>query len=439
MEKTYPYKKYNSTQKICLGLYFFLPVLFALFLMPTKYASLTQKLHIPPYFSPQNLLFGFISLSIIITIVLNQKFTLIPKHLILSYLGFAILVTTGIFYSSNPHYGQEKTIEFLTSTTLACFAPFFLFRNLNVFERFLKTFIVLSILLSIFIFASSPYSFRFYNSNNSYPQFQTTIGNNYLALQYIVGISLLTMIYYFLFKQKIQKKIIFLAVLLCGLFAAALLYSPGKNPILSLFLTVVIMTFLSLKIEYQKILMKRKTLTYAVLIFLFGALLLSTIGWMFVLRLQALLQPGYYGQVERVENTKNAIDVFLNHPFFGAGIGSFSDYAAILNGIERMRYPHNIFLELASEMGFAGLLLFILILGFAFKQLFYLTKKYRPTQYYPLPNAVLSFLIFTFLTSLTGGNINNPLLFVWIGIAYILEPIIIKCMRTNNSLITGLR
>lgn len=410
-------------------------IFFSLFLMPTKFTSLTEKLHISPYLSPANLLFVFMSGIIIITVLLNQKCIVIPKRLFFPYTGFILLMTISISYSPAFDYGLAKTTEFILMSTLACFAPFFLLKDLKTFERFLKTFITLGILLGVFIFISSPYAFQFYSSNSSYPKFQTTIGNNYLALQYILGISLLAMIYYFLFKEKIRKRITVLSIMLIGLFGAALMYSPGKGPIISLFFTVVIMTLLSLKIEYQKILIKRKIMTYALLIFGGGALLLSTIGWMFILRLQALLQPGYYGQVERSENIKIAIDVFLNHPFFGAGIGSFSHYAGVFEGIERMKYPHSLPLEILTEMGFVGFILLILVLGFSLRQLLHLAKKYRSTPYYNIPNAVLSFFVFTFLASLTGGNINNPLLFAWAGIAYVLEPIIKRCMKNENEII----
>lgn len=364
---------------------------------------------------------------------MKKKLPSIPGRFFFAYTGFILLMTVSIFYSSNPEYGMEKTTEFITFSTLACFAPFFLFQNIRAFERFMKVFVLLGIILSIFIFASSPYSFQFYNSYSSYPQFQTTIGSNYLGLQYMVGTSLLMIVYYYLFKRNLPFKLTFAAIILIGLLAGALLYSPGKNPIISLFVTVIAMTFISLKFGYHKILIKRKILSYAVFILVMGTLLLSTVGWMFMLRLQAVLTPGYYGQVERVENTKIAVDLFLNHPFFGAGIGSFSDFAAEIAGIERMKYPHNLPLEIASEMGFAGLLFFLLILGFAFQKLLFLTKKYRHTPYHHWPNAVLSFLIFTFLTSLTGGNINNPLLFAWIGTAFILEPLIIKNLAQDMA------
>lgn len=366
---------------------------------------------------------------------MKEKFIAIPKLLIVSYTGFIILMVISNYYSANPAYGFEKTTEFLTYCTLACFAPFFLFRDLSSFERFLKTFIILGIIISVFIFFSSPYSLRFYSSNSAYPKFQTTLGSNYLALQYIVGIAILTALYYFLFKKNISKKLTVLFILLIGFLAGAMLYAPGKNPIISLFLTVVIMTLASIKIDYQKILIKRKILNYAIFIFVMGTLLLSTVGWMFVLRLQAVLTPGYYGQVERVENIKVAVNLFLDNPIIGSGIGSFSEYAAQFAGIERMRYPHNLPLEIISELGFMGLFLFAFIVVYAFKKLICLAGKYRTTPYHHVPNVVLAFLVFTFLASQTGGNINNPMLFAWIGVAYVLEPVIKKCLKNENELI----
>ena len=398
-------------------------ILFSLFLIPTRFNALTEKFNIPSFLNPVYLLFAVIVCIIFIKVTLNNSCFIIPRLLLLSFIGFIIFMAIGLSYSVAFQYGLSKTLEFITLSSLACFAPFFLLNNLNVFERFLKTYIVLGFFLSIFIFVSSPYAFQFYSSKD-YPKFHTTLGNNYLGLQYILGISILTMIYYFMFSRRMNKIQVTLAVLLTLLLGAALLYSPGKGPIISLFLTVIIMSLVSLKIDRQKIVFNRKTLLYTLSVLAGGILLLSTVGWMFTLRLQKMFEPGYYGMTERVVNSKIAFQVFLNHPFFGAGIGSFSEYAAKIEGIERMKYPHNLPLEIISEMGLTGFILFAFMIGYAFKQLFFLANKYRETPYHNLSNVVISFLIFTFLSSLTGGNINNPLLFAWIGIAFVLEPMI---------------
>lgn len=406
-------------------------ILFAIFLIPTKYTMLSEKFNIPEYINPQNLLFIFFCIIVSSICISNEKFTAIPKRLAFSFICFLLMLVTGVFYSADPVYGKEKIFEFLTVTTMSCYAPFFLFRNLPALERFFKVFILLGISLSAFILIANPYAFQFHPFQASYPKFQTTFGSNYLSLQYIIGIAILVLLYYFVFKEGTSKKNIILLTVFIGFLMAAMLYSPGKNPIISLFLTVIIMTAGSLKITQQKLLIKKKVLNYMILIFAMGTILLSAIGWMFLHRLNAIFTPGYYGQVERIENVKIAFKVFLENPLLGAGTGSFTEYAGTFRGIERMKYPHNLLLEIASEIGSLGLFFLLAILFFAFKRLLFLKKKYRDSPFYHLPNVILALLIFIFLTSLTGGNINNPVLFALIGITFVIEPIIKKFAPGN--------
>ena len=407
-----------------LVLFRFPEIAFTVFLIPSKQAALIQKLHLPPIINLTNLLFSFI-LAIIITIALKrQKVPTIPKRLILPYTGLVFLMLISLSYTSNLNYGMTKTIEFITLTTLACFAPFFLFRSAITFERFLKTFIVLGVLLSIIVLATSPYSFKYYYTEISYAKFETFVGSNYLAIQYILGIASLSILYYFLLKNVSKKQTICLILLLI-FFCISFLYSPGKGPIVSFFFTIILMTISSLRFKNKKILINMKIVNYAFLIMAIGGLLMFSIGWVFILRTKALFIPEYYGRVERLENAKIAFELFYNHPLSGIGIGGFGVFSAEIEGIkEKFIYPHNILLEIISELGLFGLIFFIILIGFAFKQLFYLKNKYRCSNLFPLTNVVISLLIFSFLTSLFSGNINNQLLFAWIGTVYTLEQMV---------------
>lgn len=406
-------------------------VLFAFCLMPTRLAFLSSKFHLPYYVNPVNFIALIVLIIVIYRLSIKKNLVSVPVVLSVSYLALCVVAVVSISFTTNTEYGLEKTSELISLDALCCFAPLFLFQQIKYWERFLKAIIYLSVFLSIFIFISSPYSFYFYSSFRSYPKFATMLGGNYLALQYTVSIGLLSTFYYFLFKKKSFRKNILLLVC-AGLFAAALLYSPGKGPILSIIITFLFITLSSFKVGYKQLLFNRKMFRTAIFIFGIGTLIMLTIGWNFILRLNAILKPGYYGHVERVANTDIAMNLFWNNPLEGRGIGSFSTLSAQIPGIDRMVYPHNLLLELASELGFAGLFFFVLLLGAAFIKLFSLKKKYRYTPYYHLPVVILSFLIFNFLAALTGGNINNAMLFAWIGCSFAIEPMI--KMSERNSL-----
>lgn len=64
-------------------------------------------------------------------------------------------------------------------------------------------------------------------------------------------------------------------------------------------------------------------------------------------------------RVKHYQFSMSAITYSVNRFVFGYGIGS---YNMIKNGIEGRNYPHNVFLEVMVELGFIGLMLYLLIL-----------------------------------------------------------------------------
>mgnify|MGYP006271666477 FL=1 len=155
-----------------------------------------------------------------------------------------------------------------------------------------------------------------------------------------------------------------------------------------------------------------------------GIVLSLSIGWVFLTRTKALSTPDYYARVERLSNAKIALDLFLQNPLQGAGIGGFNAYSVQMEDIEKFKYPHNIIIEVMAELGTLGLILFLSILVPAFRHLFRLKKKYWNSRYDTLPNVMISFLLFTFMAAMTSGNITNLALFSLVGMAYSIENII---------------
>lgn len=66
----------------------------------------------------------------------------------------------------------------------------------------------------------------------------------------------------------------------------------------------------------------------------------------------------------RLNLFRSAIDVFIHNPIIGVGTGGWSyEYY----GFDTRDYPHNIFLEIASELGIIGLIVFCLFLGLVYR------------------------------------------------------------------------
>lgn len=396
---------------------------FALFITPTNFAKLNKYLSIPEYLNIKTILLLYISAFITIIIIKNKKVPSIPIRLIFVYLVFTIFMIWSLFWTTDFEYGLSKSIDFVFLTTLACFAPFFLFRNERAFDRFIMSLVVMSVFLSIFVFVAMPYSLI--DNEMKHVKFETVLGGNYLLIQHVTGMASLGIIYHILNKDLTGgKKVIY--SMLSILFIATLLYSAGKSSIISFFLTVMFMFAISMKRKGTMLSVKRKNFKIGLYVIIIGAMFALTIGWVFLIRVKALSLPDYYGRVERISNAKIALDLFLENPFRGVGIGGFHSYSVQIEDLEKFKYPHNIILETMSELGLYGLVLFLLILRSSFKKLIFLKNKYWNYRFSTLPNVVISLMVFTFLTSLTSGNITNFALFAFVGTAYAIENIIRK-------------
>ncbi|MFX0197390.1 MAG: O-antigen ligase family protein [Candidatus Hodarchaeota archaeon] len=370
----------------------------------------------------------------------RESLSAIPKRLVVFYVGLVSLMLLSLSFTPSLEYGLSKASEFTTITTLACFAPFFLFRSPKDVSAFLHTVIIMGIFLVAFMFLSRPYSHSIH--------FHTKLGSNYLAIQHISGMAGLIILYHFLMKKQNISQIIWWLLLLIAL-VCGIMYAGGKGPVLAFFLTVIFMAFVSIKFiaPFNIVLLNKRMLIFPFLVGIIGAfgLIFLTLtqdigekvrmelqkessadllrpmgGPALTWRIQNLLTSGHYSQVERLENAKIALRLFYNYPLLGVGIGGFSVYSFEIEGVERFKYPHNILLEVLSEMGLAGFSLFFLITFFAFRYLIRLNSLNLYREVY-LPKVFLSFLIFTFLNALVSQNIANPTLFAFIGSSYAVE------------------
>jgi O-antigen ligase len=131
-------------------------------------------------------------------------------------------------------------------------------------------------------------------------------------------------------------------------------------------------------------------------------------GWTFFLE-------GNYNLAERVDNIGVAVDLFLERPLFAQALGVAAHAVDIEEAEERMRYPHNILLEVLSELGIIGFLLISWLLYSSYRCFRKLQNRYENS---PVPIALFACFIFTFLNSLTSQYIANPALFAFIGAPY---------------------
>ncbi len=71
----------------------------------------------------------------------------------------------------------------------------------------------------------------------------------------------------------------------------------------------------------------------------------------------------------RKQLLREGYQAFLDHPVFGLGAGQFQNYQPE-NREEAWRETHNAVLQVAAELGIAGLIVFMLLVGYGFAAVF---------------------------------------------------------------------
>jgi len=118
-----------------------------------------------------------------------------------------------------------------------------------------------------------------------------------------------------------------------------------------------------------------------------------------------------YSGLLRMYSIWQSFEYFIKNPILGWGTGSF---ATLVNEI--LKYPHNIFMELAMETGFPGLISFLTLCVLFFYKIF----KAKGTLIEPAEKKLLSVVFATFLfgffnAQLSGDIAHNPLLWFAAG------------------------
>jgi len=140
----------------------------------------------------------------------------------------------------------------------------------------------------------------------------------------------------------------------------------------------------------------------------------------FLVRMQLLIEGLGTSALNRLAKFAAALSAMTTFPvtIVGLGIGGFQMY---YNGFDALRgdYPHNIFLEVGSELGLVGLMCLLLLVFYTFKTAFNeLRKAHSSVSYLLAVTALALFLNMVFNSSISGDINDNRLLFTWIGTVF---------------------
>ena len=358
------------------------------------------------------------------------KFTIPPLKMYLPFLLICLISAISVMYTTAPAYGLDKLLKFAALTGLAFFGSFYLLADNKRLRNFMIVYIIYALVLVIDVLQQSPMPGQ---------DVISSLSSNYLTTGAIMAEAfMMVFLYFFLIDKSSFRRGVYLLA-----FSPTVLYvlmlSGGRGPFLALILTLVLTLVLAGHPDSRK----RSVRFWIIVVLAAGAMYLIYDYQNFTRmtsRMMMLDEGGGRSAMERIYMAKAALEAMGTMPYFftGLGIGGFSLYYHGLDELGGMYlYPHNILLELGSEIGIFGLISIILLLYWSFGKAYSLVKKSIGNNYY-IAVTVLSIFLFTLINALKSGDINDHrLLFTVIGAIYSLDHKMNEEARTSGHAVQG--
>ncbi len=353
-----------------------------------------------PLFSPigqvihATTIFGGISILTGIIVLLMNKGGVIKRKKLQLFLVFAIFTTYAIasyFNTLGFEKADRKFLEFIFIVPWTIFASLIIINNKKRAFRFLVLLFIFGIIISLTtIYSVLTKDYSIIKKATDYHRLGTS-----------AGASLLLCIIFFTYQKKWAWKFIIICSL--GITTLGLFFSANRSGFLAAIITlfILLITHLKKKTKHKNNNILKKS--YLIGLFLF-IIIISSILLSFSSKAQYMIYrlEAKNPMQSRLLMYKESIKVWTNYPIFGVGIGGFSKITGL-----HYRQPHNMFLELLSEFGIIGFILFNI---YIFYWLLFI-KKTKIKQDIILLSLVTLF-IFYFLNAMVSGDITDNRLFL---------------------------
>jgi O-antigen ligase len=293
--------------------------------------------------------------------------------------------------------GIEKAVRFMTFTLPIYWVVSSLFNSSEVIEKFLLTAMGLGGVFSLVILLSG------LSSDISSSRFTGALGfeENRILSGRTAGITLVLGMSYLLFRgQTARLRILASSVILISF--GALVYAFSRGAFVSAVLTCVLLLYLrpnrnsitiwiGIGASFISILMSSS--------FVMGSLLR-----VFTNRFSNLLDVS---TLDRLEYYRTGIDSFFTNPVWGVGLGNFYAYS-LLYQVTSRTYAHNLIIEVFSETGLIGGILFFFPLVYTLSMGAKIVKRpmnfINPNVFAPV-TCFAAFIFFS-LSAMFSGDIQ---------------------------------
>lgn len=340
-----------------------------------------------------------ILVSILFKTIIQKKKPILPKEFVL-YVPFIFIMLISLSYTPDFFVGFNKASRFIFLTGLAIISPLFLLESSKKLTRFLWAFVIMCFLMSL-------------NSFTMLGGYERLVAPSGLTIQlgYMNAVSIAIIWYLLILSDQLFYKKMIGAFMITILFIS-LIGSGARSAAIAVSICILISFFFY-----------RRSISYFFIIIILAILALSVVniptraydylGTLIHYSPHELL--GFRGILMKL-----GWDLTKEYPLLGVGIGGYQFYSPnplIYN------WPHNIILEISSEMGILSALITcaIIICSFweTFRQLMDNNFKYKK-----LSRMILALLIIGFITMSNTGDINSVRpMWLYMSIPFVLREI----------------
>ncbi|QSP93673.1 O-antigen ligase family protein [Marinobacter salinisoli] len=141
--------------------------------------------------------------------------------------------------------------------------------------------------------------------------------------------------------------------------------------------------------------------------------------------------------IQRLLYWEHGIDMLNDHPFLGVGYFNFIPYYERVYR-EDMLYeyaelPHNIFIQVGSELGYSGLIVYVLMLAYCFWKTNSIRKKLKEEGEHGFFYYIFSYLNISLLGFIFAGQFVSVVYypFLWIHLALFVA--LTQCVQTKKT------
>ena len=274
-----------------------------------------------------------------------EKFKLKFNLSLIAFIVFLLWAALSVFYTVN----MELTLKYLQQVLGNVLLWYLTFRLLSNFQNKKTFFLILGLafLLHAFLGLVTP-------AENELSNRMKGIFTNANALGFAMWYGIIIFLYFYITSRIKMQKLIISGIVI---FLIGILLYTGSRKSFSAALISISIVFIYTNIRHFKRVLLFTPIIIFVYIFFTNTILSET-------PLGERLDPEYVERSAefRAELVTEGITFFIDHPFMGIGLGSFTSYAT--SG----KMSHNDYIEVLASTGIIGFLTYMLIFFIFFKQ-----------------------------------------------------------------------